>query len=119
MKKSDILQQFINNSIIHGEGQRESNSKKSNKAYELICKSYEEIKKQEESGLQSLLELLEHPNQSVRLWSAKYLLNYSPKAKQVLEELASLDENKFREYETIGFNAEMTLLEWEQGNLTF
>lgn len=59
----------------------------------------------------NLLEiLLQHEDCSVRLWAAYALLPVTKEAKEVIEKISKKNT-------IIGFDAEMTLIEWKKGRL--
>jgi hypothetical protein len=64
--------------------------------------------------LSELVKLLNHENESVRLWVSTHLLTYDEKlAKDSLKKIAD------RKAGLTSFSAEMTLQEWSKGNLTY
>ncbi|MNI99819.1 hypothetical protein D3C73_1589990 [compost metagenome] len=61
-----------------------------------------------------MTRLLLHENISVRLWAARFTLNIeSEKARNTLDAIACL------KIPLISSSAEMTIKEWEKGNLSF
>ena len=64
--------------------------------------------------LSQIVDLLDHDNDHVKLWVSTHLLVFD-------EEMARKSLNLLRGDQTsmIGFSAEMTLREWEKGNLTY
>lgn len=108
----ELVLLFRDESLKHGFAIEEGNSKKANKAYEVIHKSYLALK--DDNSLVGLEELLEHESPFVRLWTARYMLQvHTTKAEKVLQELSGLKGI------SVAFDARMTLSEWKEGNLIF
>lgn len=110
-----LLQIYVDASIKHGEGTETGNYKLANKSHSILQKTYQELKNLD-NGKAELLKLLDHPNDSVRLWASWHILDVYPnEAKEVLLEISK----KVKELPLISFSAKMTLSEWEKGNLKF
>jgi HEAT repeat protein len=109
---SNAVEKFIEASIQHGVGTETGNSKLANKSYKVIKKNYDIIK--ENDLVNVLINLLEHENISVKLWAASYMLNIETE-----KAIAALKEVIGSKSPLISFSAEMTLSEWEKGNLKF
>lgn len=108
----DLVVFFREESIKHGLALENSNSKKANKAYDNILKSYLSIKKMDK--LDELKSLLNDESPYVQFWTARYLLEaYRDEAEEVLDALGRLKGI------SVAFNARMTLSEWKEGNLLF
>ncbi|WP_158306267.1 DUF2019 domain-containing protein [Paenibacillus curdlanolyticus] len=106
------ISKFIEASIKHREGIDQGDSRTANASYKKLYNSYVWLK--ENNHVSELVILLDHENEGVRCWAARYtLILNKEKAEKVLEELrSSLSHN-------VSFSAEMTLKEWEDGNLKF
>lgn len=108
-----ILEEYLNACIKNGEYLDKGDSKNANKQFRIILKIENDLKSKHEFGLEKLLSYLEHPSAYVRLHTATIVIPISPeKAKDVLTELS-------KGRGTVAFTAEMTLSEWEKGNLKF
>ena len=106
------VEDYINAAIKYGEATQEGDNKVVNKNYKLIDSIFRKLKT--ENRLSELVLLMDHVNEDVKMWAATHLLVFDEqKAKQVLSEIAK-DTTSLNAYE-----AEMTLKEWEKGNLTY
>jgi hypothetical protein len=113
MDKDEIIENFIDATIKHGEATEEENWKVANRQYKTIEKSYQQLKEMDEEGVNELIKLLDYDNDYVKLWSASYLLPVTEeKAKSILIMLS-------QKVGPPSFEAKMTLEEWEKGNLKF
>lgn len=64
--------------------------------------------------LSEIVDLLEHENKQVKLWVSTHLLVFDESlAKNALQSIAN-DSSSME-----SFTADMTLKEWDQGNLTY
>lgn len=104
-----LIDIYMKNAVIHGEGTLEGNYKKTNKAHDKLINAYKKIK-EFDNKLNSLLPLLSNENISVRSWSATHLLPHSNEAKDILKKISKEDG-------LLAFDAKMVLKEWENGNL--
>lgn len=108
-----ILEEYLSACIKNGESLDKGDSKNANKQFRILIKIENDLKSKQEYGREKLLPYLEHPNEYVRLHTASIVIPISPeKARDVLAELA-------KRRGTVAFTAEMTLSEWEKGNLKF
>src|SRR5579862_5536994 len=84
-----LINKYIEATIKHGEATNAGNHKIVNKQYSIIKKIYNELKSNKDVGLTPLTNLLEYPNNYVRLWAAAHTLSFTPeKAEQVLMEIS-------------------------------
>ncbi|MFC5701714.1 DUF2019 domain-containing protein [Cohnella faecalis] len=105
------INDFIDAAIQHGECTEIGNSKLGNKFYKKIMMSSEVIKSSEK-GKEVFLELMKHPNISVRLWSASFAYQNNPiEAEQVLQDIIGIKKS------LVSFTAEITLNELKSGRL--
>lgn len=105
-----LKKMFIIAAIKHGEGTEQGNYKLANKQYKIIEKSIDELKNIE-NGIEEFEELLEHEDDYVKLWCARYLIeSRNMKAKRTL--LALINKPGF-----LGLTAKLTLDEWDKGNI--
>jgi HEAT repeat protein len=108
-----ILEEFVEACLKQEDSIKRGDSKTVNKQYRIIQGIRSDLKKNPHYGLEKLIPFLEHPSANVRLSVAFTLIPILPeRAKEVLQALAAGRG-------TIAFNAEMTLSEWEKGNLKF
>lgn len=108
-----IISEYLEACITGENAQERGDSKTYNKQQKIIQKIRRELKANIEYGLEQLLPFLEHQNRFVRLETAISLAPVQPeRAKKVLSEL--IDTKGLT-----AFNARMTLIEWEKGNLKF
>ncbi|WP_187274351.1 DUF2019 domain-containing protein [Paenibacillus sp. N3.4] len=109
-KKIDLDTRFIKACVNHGDGTESGNFKKANKAANQIYDVVTELKNQ--NNLQYLVQFLQHENDSVKLWSAGYLLNLQPEIA-----LSALQTIMGRPKSLVSFSAEVTFSEWQKGTL--
>ena len=112
MDKNETISKFIHAAIQHGVGITGGNSKLANKSYKIVNECYLGMK--EHKYTSDLINLLEHEDYSVRLWAASYVLNID--TSNALVALRNVVEYA---PPLISFSAEMTIKEWELGNLQF
>ncbi|MBU2702606.1 HEAT repeat protein [Sporomusaceae bacterium BoRhaA] len=108
-----ILEEFVEACLKQEDSIKRGDSKTGNKQYRIIQGIRRDLKENPNYGLEKLIPFLEHSSANVRLTAAFTLIPILPEqAKTVLKALA-IGRG------TIAFNAEMTLAEWEKGNLKF
>lgn len=108
-----ILEEYIAACIKQEESLNRGDSKTGNKQYRIINNIIRDLKANPNYGLDKLIPFLEHQNANVMLTTAFCLIPMLPEqAKNVLVTLAAGRG-------LVAFNAEMTLSEWEKGNLKF
>ena len=108
-KINELISDYVKHSQEHGNGTKNGDYIRTNKAYDRIIETYKEIIKFGEEGQQALLELLEHNNLSVSGWAATHSLEFSEeKAIEALEKITLNDG-------IIGFDAKMVLEQWKKG----
>jgi len=104
-------QKFIAAAADHGRYTLEGDFKACNEAYDRVVLSATELRKSEDGGRASFEGLLIHPDMSVRLCAAAYLLRHNESAAlKTLNEVASGSG-------LVAFDAEMTAKEWKAGRL--
>lgn len=108
-----ILKEYIEACIKEEESLRRGDSKTGNKQYRIINSISRDLKTNLKYGIESLIPFLDHPNANVRLTTAFFLIPIMPE--QVRTVLVELSAGRG----TVAFNAEMTLSEWDKGNLKF
>lgn len=108
-----MLFEYVNACIKAEEAQEKGDSKNFNKQHRVIQKTRKELKENQEYGIEKLLPYLEHLSPFVRLETAFSVIPVAPeRAKKVLNQLKKIRG-------LTGYSAEMTLSEWEKGNLKF
>lgn len=111
-KFEELKKQYVNAAILHGQFSFDGNYKEGNKQHDLIISAYKDLRKSTE-GIEFIRQLMNHHNLSVKLWSAAHSLPYHEKqAKRVLKDIQKLGEQG-------SIEAEYTIKEWDEGNLTF
>lgn len=107
-----ILEDYIQAAVNYGLSTLEGDSKDTNKNYKLLDEIFRNFKN--ENCLDKLEPLIYHENDYVKLWSATHtlILNES-NSKKVLMDLAADDSS------LVGFDAEITVQEWDKGNLSY
>lgn len=108
-----ILKEYIEACIKQEDSLHRGDSKTGNKQYRIINSIRRDLKANPQYGIETLIPFLDHPNANVRLTTAFCLIPIIPdQARAVLVEL-SIGRGM------VAFNAEMTLSEWDKGNLKF
>ena len=109
----DLVSRYAEAAETHGHASRRGDHETANEQYSTLATVYAELRRRGPEAQRALLALLEHPEPAVRGWTAAHALEFSPEdGEPALTELVA-------EGGPIGFNAEMTLEEWRQGNLRF
>ena len=104
-----IISDFDNYCILYDIAEKALDHKVANKFAKKIINSYLQLR--ELGKVAALEKLLYSENENVRLWAATHLLEVKEDiAKKVLKELAEKSD-------LLGFSAETTLNEWNNGNL--
>src|SRR4051812_45451301 len=112
MDTNIIVKEYREGALMHGVGTNSGDHKKANEGYSKLNAAYKIIKS-EDPELNSLKELLNDEDSSVKSWAAAHLLLVDPKiAEPVLEEIA-------KEKGLVAFSAEMTLEQWRNNKLKF
>lgn len=105
-----IKNNFIEDAILHGNAILIGDSKKANNLHKKLM-TYYKINKIDSSVSQVYLENLVHPNESVRIWAATFLLKTnSNKAIEALNELSQSSS-------IFGLSAKSILIMWINGQL--
>jgi hypothetical protein len=108
-----LINEYIDAAKGYGEGISNGNSKLSDQYFDKIEKLFQEINSLESSGLDEIAKLLQHENESVRLWASSHLLNYPKYASFMILE-------KIKNSGTIlGLTAEVTLDQWRNGKIPY
>lgn len=106
-----IVSRFVDASINYGIAQEEGNANKVNKFVRKIEKASKELKERNEIENPSFIALLNHSNDYVKFHAAFSLLRVNDDlSKPILLELSKKNG-------LIGFEAKMSLSEYEKGNI--
>jgi hypothetical protein len=104
--------QLIKTYIAEAEGTAATNAREANRAHARLHRVYKELIASAH-GKTAISSLVTHENPKVRLWSAAHSLAWNePAARATLEQLKHFDD-------LLGFEAEMTLREFDAGRLSF
>lgn len=109
---SDLHEQCIKAAMEHGVAAFEviSNSKRTNKLYDLKRKLFVVLKRQPD-GIQRLYGMLNHEHPYVKYAAAIYLLSVDEqRARQEINSLVGFSRH-------LDFSIKYLLIEWNQGNL--
>lgn len=111
--KISIEESYVDSAILHHEKLLLGDPKGSNRQHDRLIKAIRQIRKQSDQGRVFLSDLLEHENDSVRLWAACHLLTIDEKkAVETLKKIAA--KTATWQLQT---DAEMTISEWKAGRL--
>jgi hypothetical protein len=111
MDENTLVNNFIENAILEGKYTQSGDHKKVNETYWEIIKGIKEIYRIDPE-FDSLVGLLNHQDESVKKWAASVLL-FSDKKENARKVLKEISEDGG----LAAFTAEMTLSEWDKGNL--
>jgi hypothetical protein len=105
-----LLDEYTELAVLHGQALSEFDHKKSNQLHSRITKLYQRLRALGPDALNALLELLEHPDISVRCWAAAHALDFAPaRGEPVLKKIAAEGPMPFR------MSAETVLMGWRAG----
>ena len=110
---AELVSVYAEAAAIHGRTSSEGDHRLANEQHDVVADVYRELRARGLEAQRALLALLDHPDHSVRSWAGSHALEFSPDdGQRTLGELAATDD-------LVGFNAEITLETWRQGNLRF
>ena len=111
MNKDTIIQHFVDSTILHGKYTLLGDYENANIVYGEIIKSLKHLY-EVDPKFSGLVQLLDHNNDSVRLWVATELLFTDNKdmAKKILKKMSKKDG-------VLSFDASMTVKEWQANRL--
>jgi hypothetical protein len=111
MEVTDLERRFVEAARLHGLHRNEGDPGPTNAAYDKAIAAVRALQTLPDRGHRFLRACLEHPDPSVVLWAAFYLLPHS--------EAAALDalERVSRGVDRVAFDAETALREWRAGRL--
>lgn len=108
-----LVVQYKDAAMHHGLATQAGDFETANAQYEIIAAVYRELRSRGSKAQIGLLGLFTDRNPDVRLWASTHALEFAPEqAEPILRDL-------MRSGGLVGFNAEMTLTEWKDGNLIF
>ena len=108
----DWKDRYVADATEHGRCTESGDYKNGNAAFDRMTAALTELRERPDRGESVLIELLNHPNEWVRLGAATNLLPLRVDlASQVLEDLASGPQSQLE------FDAKMVLREWRAGRL--
>jgi HEAT repeat protein len=108
----DGSDRYVAEAVEQGRCTESGDFRKGNAAYDAMIAALAELPRRADRGEAPLLELLDHPNEWVKLSAATHLLPLrSEVASELLDKLASSLRAALR------FEAEMVLREWRAGRL--
>lgn len=108
---ADALETFIKAAADHGRCTLQGTARSTNAAYERLHRARQAMRSDGSQGETALLKLLRHPDESVRVWAAMYLLPSNEAGA-----LATLDEIATA-IGPVALSARMTATEWRAGRL--
>ena len=108
-----ILEEYVAACLKQEDSLNRGDSKTGNKQYRIIQDIRRDLKANSKYGIEKLIPFLDHSSANVRLTTAFCLIPILPE--QVRKVLITLAAGRG----SVAFNAEMTLSEWEKGNLKF
>lgn len=112
MSIQDLIEGFADAVKTSAHHRFSGRPRRANKAFDRSVEIVNELRSRGPDALSALLPLLAHAEPEVRLGAAARALRFAPEvAKPVLKELAVGPQSLLR------FEAEMTLAEYEKGNL--
>ncbi|RYZ42733.1 MAG: DUF2019 domain-containing protein [Myxococcaceae bacterium] len=108
----DLEAAYAEAAVRQGRASLEDDFRTANAQQKTIVAVRGELRSRGEEGQASLLRLLGHHEQDVRVWAASHVLSFAPaQAEEVLERACQASPSPSR------LNAEMTLREWRAGRL--
>ncbi|WP_372241064.1 DUF2019 domain-containing protein [Corallococcus terminator] len=109
---SELEAAYAEAAVRQGRASLEGDFRTANAQQKTLVAVWGELRTRGEEGQASLLRLLDHQEQDVRVWAASHALSFAPaRAEEVLERACHASPSPSR------LNAEMTLREWRAGRL--
>jgi hypothetical protein len=113
LSNEELVDLFAKSAMARTAAMEALKPKLGNKHFDMMTDIYVELKSRGLVAQRSLLPLLNHSDPEVRCNAATLILEFAPsQAEPVLKALAQLDG-------FVGFEAELALEGWEQGDLEF
>ena len=109
-----LIEEYAEAAAAHGKASSDGDYKKANRNHDIIADVRCELMERGDEGKTALLDLLTHPDPSVRTWAAAHSLQFdAQRAEATLVEVAQSDAG------IVSFAAEMTLEQWKKEELSF
>jgi hypothetical protein len=107
----ELVSRYAEAAAAHVAASEQGDHRRANPQHDVLAAIYRELRRRDEA--EALLPLLALHEPAVRSWAGAHALEFSPdEGERVLEALAS-------ETGLVGFNAQMTLETWREGELRF
>jgi hypothetical protein len=107
-----LLEEYSHAAFLYGEALELGDTNRANRDHKQVSRIYAELRTRGRDAQSKLLDLLGHPNPSVRCWAAVHSLEVSPEqAEPVLAEIAANGPVP------LCLSAEVLLSEWRRGTL--
>lgn len=105
------IEQYVEAAAAHGSHTKDGNAGACNRAYDRVILAVKALSKLPDRGEAGLLDLVDHPDESVQAWAATHLLPLREElACKTLERVAANNG-------LVAFSAGITLKEWRAGRL--
>jgi hypothetical protein len=105
------IEEFVRAAVDQDRYLMLADAKAANRAYHRLMKVLDALMQRPDRGVSALLDLVDHPEASVRVWAATYLLpQHEETAIRVLESLTS-------GHGFVSSDAKTVLQEWRAGRL--
>lgn len=106
-----LVSRYVEAASAHQMASEQGDHTRANPQHDIVAAVYRELRGRGEE--EALRPLLTHNDPGVRSWAGSHALAFSPQdGEKVLEALA-------KESGVVGFNAQMTLETWREGELRF
>jgi Domain of unknown function (DUF2019) len=110
---TDLVSTYAQAAAVHGRASSEGDYETANIQHDLIAAVYRQLRERGPGAQAALLDLADAPDPFVRSWAGAHALEFSPsQGEEVLAGVAA-------EGGLAGFDAEMTLKTWGEGQLRF
>lgn len=109
-----LLRTYAEAAVVQGQASFAGDYKTANAKYDILVNICCRLRELGSEAQMCLLELMNHADPNVRLWSATHALEFAPERGE-----AALRELVNRELRLVSFAAELTLREWTEGRLEF
>jgi hypothetical protein len=111
---AELVSIYAKAAVAHGTASEAADPREANRQFRIVISVYREVRRRGPEAQRSLLELLDHSDQSVRCWAATHALEFAPESGEpILRELAR------GKYGPNRMNAFWALKEWRRGTLRF
>jgi hypothetical protein len=109
----ELVAVYAEAAMAHARASGEGDHRRTNKQHDIVADAYRELRRRGSDAQNALLAMREHPDPGLRSWIGAHALEFAPvEGEHILSELARAGGLQ-------GFNAEMTLTSWRQGDLEF